>query len=192
MAKLKIGDTPRRMEDIRFLTGTGCYLDDMQLEDMAHAVVLRSPHAHADIRSIDTAAAIGGAGMVSILTGKDLVAHGIGPLQPYEQVNIYSNERFCFPTQYPLAKDRVRYVGDPIALVIAETLEQALDAAEQIDVKYAPLPAKTRIQDALNGGDASDICLNWSVGDQQATNTAFQSAAHITQLDFRNHRIVAF
>lgn len=190
MAKLKIGDTPRRVEDIRFLTGTGCYLDDMQLEDMAHAVVLRSPHAHADIRSIDTAAAIGGAGMVSILTGKDLVAHGIGPLQPYEQVNIYSNEPFCFPTQYPLAKDRVRYVGDPIALVIAETLEQALDAAEQIDVKYAPLPAKTRIQDALNGGDASDICLNWSVGDQQATNTAFQSAAHITQLDFRNHRIV--
>ena len=190
MVKLKIGDTPRRVEDIRFLTGAGCYVDDMQLDDMAHAVVLRSPHAHADIRSIDTAAAIGGFGVVSILTGKDLAGHDIGPLHPYEQVNIYSNEPFCFPTQFPLAKDRVRYVGEPIALVIAETLEQALDAAEQIDVRYSPLPAKTRIQDALNGGDASDICLNWSVGDQQETDTAFQSAAHITQLAFRNHRVV--
>ena len=190
MAKLKIGDTPRRVEDIRFLTGAGCYLDDMQLDNMTHAVVLRSPHAHADIRSIDTAAAIGVAGVVAILAGKDLAIGGIGALQPYEQVNIYSNEPFHFPTQYPLAKDRVRYVGEPIALVIAETPEQACDAAEQINVDYVPLPAKTRIQDALNGGDASDICLNWSVGDQQATNTAFQSAAHITQLDFRNHRIV--
>ena len=190
MAKLKIGDTPRRLEDIRFLTGAGCYLDDIQLENMTHAVVLRSPHAHADIRSIDTAAAIGVAGVVAILTGKDLAIGGIGALQPYEQVNIYSNEPFHFPTQYPLAKDRVRYVGEPIALVIAETPEQACDAAEQINVDYVPLPAKTRIQDALNSGDTSDICLNWSAGDRRATNVAFEAAAHITRLDFRNHRIV--
>ena len=146
MAKLKIGDMPRRVEDARFLTGAGCYVDDIQLENMAHAVVLRSPHAHADIQAIDTAAAKAAPGVVAILTGNDLAGGGIGPLQPYEQVNIYSGEAFHFPTQYPLAQARVRYVGDPVALVIAETQAQALDAVEEIDIDYAPLPAKTQIQ----------------------------------------------
>ena len=108
MAKLKIGDMPRRVEDTRFLTGAGCYVDDIQLENMAHAVVLRSPHAHAYIQAIDTAAAKAAPGVVAILTGNDLAGGGIGPLQPYEQVNVYSGEAFHFPTQYPLAQARVR------------------------------------------------------------------------------------
>ena len=190
MAKLKIGDMPRRVEDARFLTGAGCYVDDIQLENMAHAVVLRSPHAHADFQAIDTAAAKAAPGVVAILTGNDLAGGRIGPLQPYEQVNVYSGEAFHFPTQYPLAQARVRYVGDPVALVIAETQAQALDAVEEIDIDYAPLPAKTQIQDALDGGDPDDICLNWSVGDRWATNVAFEAAAHVTRLDLRNHRVV--
>ena len=188
MAKLKIGDMPRRVEDARFLTGAGFYVDDIQLENMAHAVVLRSPHAHADFQAIDTAAAKAAPGVVEILTGNDLAGGGIGPVQPYEQVNVYSREAFHFPTQYPLAQARVRYVGDPVALVIAETQAQR-SMQLKID-RYAPLPAKTQIQDALDGSDPDDICLNWSVGDRWATNVAFEAAARVTRLDLRNHRVV--
>jgi carbon-monoxide dehydrogenase large subunit len=190
MATLKIGDTPRRVEDTRFLTGTGCYVDDMQFENMAHAVVLRSTHAHADVKSIDTAAAKGAPGVFAVLTGADLDAAGIEPLKPYEQVNVYSDEPFVFPTQYPLAKERVRYAGEPIALVIAESKSAGLDAAEVIDVEYAPLPALIGIESALNSGDSENICLEWSVGNRRATDVAFEAAAHVTRLDIRNHRIV--
>ena len=190
MPTLKIGDTPRRVEDARFLIGAGCYVDDMQLDNMAHAVVLRSPHAHADMKSIDTSTAKVAPGVLAVLTGADLDAAGIGPLQPYEQVNVYSDEPFSFPTQYPLAKERVRYAGEPVALVIAESHSAGLDATELIDVDYAPLPALIRIEAALNSGDAENICLEWSVGDQRAANVAFEAAAHVTRLDIRNHRIV--
>ena len=190
MATLKIGDTPRRVEDARFLTGAGCYVDDMQLENMAHAVVLRSPHAHADVKSIDVSTAKEAPGVLTVLTGADLDAAGIGPLQPYEQVNVYSDEPFTFPTQYPLAKDRVRYAGEPVALVIAESKSAGLDAAELIDVDYAPLPALIGIEAALNAGAAEHICLEWSAGDRRAANVAFEAAAHVTRLDIHNHRIV--
>ena len=190
MATLKIGDTPRRVEDARFLTGAGCYVDDMQLENMVHAVVLRSPHAHADVKSIDVSAAKAASDVLAVLTGADLDAAGIGPLQPYEQVNVYSDEPFSFPTQYPLAKERVRYAGEPVALVIAESHSAGLDAAELIDVDYAPLPALIGIEAALNSGDRENICLEWSVGNRRAANVAFEAAAHVTRLDIRNHRIV--
>lgn len=194
MAKLKIGDTPRRVEDARFLTGGGCYVDDMQVEAMAHAVILRSPHAHADIRGIDIAAAKSRDGVLDILTGGDLAAAGIGPIQPYEQVNVYNGQPFNFPTQHPLAIDRVRYLGEPVAIVIAESREVALDAAEQISVDYAPLPVTTTIEEALAAAEEGDgenpICLEWAVGDGAATAAAFDRAAHITRLDLRNHRII--
>ena len=190
MATLKIGETPRRVEDARFLTGVGCYVDDMQLENMAQAVVLRSPHAHADVKSIDVSAAKEAPGVLAVLTGADLDAAGIGSLQPYEQVNVYSDEPFAFPTQYPLAKERVRYAGEPVALVIAESKSAGLDAAELIDVDYVPLPALIGIEAALNAGDAENICLEWSVGDRRAANVAFEAAAHVARLDIHNHRIV--
>ena len=134
MAKLKIGDTPRRVEDARFLTGSGCYVDDLQPENLAHAAVVRAPHAHADLQGIDAAAAKDMPGVITVLTGGDLEAAGIGPMQPYEQVNVYSGDPFRFPTQYPLARDRVRYAGEPVALVIAESRSEALDAAEAVAV----------------------------------------------------------
>lgn len=190
MPTLKIGDTPRRVEDARFVTGAGCYVDDMQPDGLLHAVVLRSPHAHADISAVDVTAAAAMDGVAAVLTGDDLDAAGIGPLQPYEQVNVYSDEPFQFPTQYPLARDRVRYVGEPVALVIAADRDRALDAAEHIEVDYAPLPAVTRIQDALEANDPERICLEWSVGDRRAANVAFEAAAHVTRLDTHNHRIV--
>ena len=129
MAKLKIGDAPRRAEDARFIVGAGCYLDDLRPQNLAHAVILRSPHAHADVLAIDTADALASPGVIAVRTGKDLHAAGITELLPNERVNVYSDEPFRYPNQYVLAKRRVRYVGEPVALVIAETEAQALDAA---------------------------------------------------------------
>ena len=119
MAKLKIGDTPRRVEDARFVTGSGCYVDDLQPENLAHAAVVRASHAHADLQGMDAAAAKDMPGVIAVLTGSDLEAAGIGPMQPYEQVNVYSGDPFRFPTQHPLARDRVRYAGEPVALVVS-------------------------------------------------------------------------
>lgn len=189
MPKLKIGDTPRRAEDIRFITGAGCYVDDMRPEGLLHAAIVRSPHAHADITGIDTAAALASPGVAAVLTGQDLEAAGIGPLQPYEQTNIYSGEPFRYPAQYPLAKDRVRYAGEPVALVIAGTRAQAEDAAELVAVDYSPLPAITSIAAAVAGGDPDSLCLEWEVGDRDAAEKALTSATHITRLTLHNHRI---
>ena len=132
MPKLKIGDSPRRAEDIRFITGGGCYVDDMRPPGLLQMAIVRSPHAHADIRGIETAAALAAPGVAAVLTGQDMAAAGIGPLQPYEQANIYSGEPFRFPAQYPLATGQVRYGGQPVAMVIAASREQALDAAEHV------------------------------------------------------------
>ena len=190
MAKLKIGDTPRRTEDFRFVTGRGCYVDDLHPAGLAHAVVVRSAYAHADLTAIGTAAAIASPGCLAVLTGQDLDAAGIGPIEPSERANIYSGEAFRYPTQYPLAKDRVRYAGEPVALVIAETLNQALDAAEQVAVDYTPLDAVTNIAGALSADAAANTCLEWAVGDAQAADAAFQSAAHVTRLNMHNHRVI--
>ncbi len=196
MAKLKIGEAPKRIEDTRFLMGRGRYLDDLVFDGMVHAVFLRSSHAHAHLRGVDAAAARTAPGVLAVLTGADQDAAGIEPLQPYERVNVYSNEPFRFPTQYALAKDRVRYVGEPIALVVAESETAARDAAEMIPVDYDPLPALTTIEAALAPGAVSiiddesrNICLEWQVGDKGATDAAMAAAAHVTRLDLHNHRV---
>ncbi len=190
MAKLKIGDTPRRTEDLRFITGSGCYVDDLRPAGLVHAVVVCPDHARADIRSIDTAAALAAPGCLAVLTGQDQAVAGIGPIEPSERANLYSGEPFHYPTQHPLAIDRVRYAGQPVALVIAATRNQALDAAALVSIDYAPLPAVTTIAGALRSDARANTCLEWSVGDAQATDAAFQSAAHVTQLELHNHRIV--
>ena len=189
MTRLKIGDTPRRTEDTRFLTGKGCYIDDMVLDGMVHAVIVRSPHAHAEIAGIDSAEALALPGVLTILTGADQAAAGIQPLQPYEQVNVYNNKPFVFPTQYPLAIDRVRYAGEPVAVVVAETRDQALDAAETLWVDYNALPAVTDVQSAI-AADPANICLQWQTGDPAGVAAAMASAAHVTKLKIHNHRII--
>ena len=189
MTRLKIGDTPRRSEDIRFLTGQGCYVDDMVLDGMVHAVIVRSPHAHADIAGIDAGEAGAMPGVLAILTGADQPAAGIQPLQPYEQVNVYTSEPFNFPTQYPLAIDRVRYAGEPVAVVIAETRAQAQDAAEVLSVDYNALPAVTDVTAAVADNPAN-ICLQWQTGDAVAVEAAMAGAAHVTRLKIYNHRVI--
>jgi carbon-monoxide dehydrogenase large subunit len=192
-----IGDTPKRREDVRFVTGRGRYLDDLVFEGLAHAVVLRSPHAHARIERIDTGTARGMTGVLAVLTAADARADGLQPLRPSAEANATTGERFAFAPQPLLASDKVRYVGEPVALIIAETRAQALDAAEQVVVGYSPLPAVTTAAAARAPGAPEispevpgNLCFDWRTGDSAAAAAAFAAAAHVVELDFDNHRIV--
>src|SRR5438034_3654558 len=142
-ARAVIGDAPKRREDLRFVTGRGSYLDDLAFADLVHAVVLRSPHAHALIRGIAAAAAQAMPGVLAVLTAEDARADGLKPLRPSAEANVQTGEPFAFMPQPLLAEGRVRYVGEPVALIVAETRAQALEAAEQVIVDYAPLAAVT-------------------------------------------------
>ena len=197
MAVSTIGNSPKRREDLRFVTGRGAYLDDLRFDGLARAVVLRSPHAHASVRSIDVAAAAQAPGVLAVLTAADAEADGLKPLRPYVETNVQTGEPFAFAAQPLLAADRVRFVGEPVALVVAETLAQALDAAELIVVDYAPLPAVTTVE-AARAPDAPQIsaevpgncCIDWRTGDWPAIEAAFGQAAHIVRLRVDNHRVV--
>jgi carbon-monoxide dehydrogenase large subunit len=197
MAVSIIGDSPRRREDLRFVTGRGAYLDDLRFDELAQAAVLRSPHAHASIRSIDISAAAQAPGVLAVLTAADAEADGLGPLRPYVEANVQTGEPFAFAPQPLLAADKVRFVGEPVALVVAATLAQALDAAELIAVDYVPLPAVTTVEAAC-APDAPQIstevpgnrCLDWRTGDWPGVDTAFERAAHLVRLRLDNHRIV--
>jgi carbon-monoxide dehydrogenase large subunit len=197
MAVSTIGNSPKRREDLRFVTGRGAYLDDLRFDGLARAVVLRSPHAHASVRSIDVAAALQAPGVLAVLTAADAEADGLKPLRAYVEANVQTGEPFAFAAQPLLAADRVRFVGEPVALVVAETLAQALDAAELIVVDYAPLPAVTTAE-AARAPDAPQIsaevpgncCIDWRTGDWPAIEAAFGQAAHIVRLRVDNHRVV--
>ena len=192
-----IGDRPKRREDQRFLTGHGRYLDDLAFKGVTYAVVLRSPHAHAEIRAIDSAAAKTMPGVLALLTAADAQADGLKPLLPYVDANTVTGEPFAFMPQPLLAEGKVRYVGEPVALIIAESRDQALDAAEQLAVDYVPLPAVTtgaaaRAPSAplLSLEVPGNLCFEWHAGDHDAVARAFARAAHVVSLSVDNHRVV--
>src|SRR5437773_4540736 len=192
-----IGDRPKRREDQRFLTGQGRYLDDLAFDGVTYAVVLRSPHAHAEIRAIDSAAAKAMPGVLALLTAADAQADGLKPLLPYVDANTVTGEPFAFMPQPLLAEGKVRYVGEPVALIIAESRDQALDAAEQLAVDYVPLPAVTtgaaaRAPSAplLSLDVPGNLCFEWHAGDHDAVARAFARAAHVVSLSVDNHRVV--
>ena len=196
-ARSVIGDAPKRREDSRFVTGRGRYLDDLAFEGLTHAVALRSPHAHAIIRAVDAVAARAAPGVLALLTAEDVHADGLLPLRPSAEVNAISGERFAFAPQPLLAEHKVRYVGEPVALIVAETRAQALDAAEQVVVEYSPLPAVTTAAAAGAAGAPEispevpdNLCFDWRTGDSGAVAAAFAAAAHVVELDLENHRIV--
>ena len=193
----KIGDSPRRREDARFVTGGGAYLDDLPVAGLAHAVVLRAPHAHALIASIDTAAAAKAPGVLAVLTAADAEADGLKPLRPYVEANLQTGEPFAFAPQPLLAANKVRFAGEPVALIVAETHAQALDAAELVAVDYEALPAVTTAEAARAAGAPilsqevpGNICLDWRTGDAAGADAAFRQAAHVVTLQLDNHRIV--
>src|SRR6516225_7195103 len=192
-----IGDAPKRREDLRFITGSGHYLDDLVFEGLAHAVVLRSPHAHALIERIATERAREAPGVLAVLTADDVRADGLEPLLPSARANPQTGEPFAFAPQPLLAESKVRYVGEPMALIVAGTRAEALDAVEFVTVDYTPLPAVMTAAAARASGapEISDevpgnVCLDWRTGDAAAVDAAFAAAAHIVELQIDNHRIV--
>ena len=189
MTNLKIGQAPRRREDTRFLTGLGRYIDDLAFDVLVHAVVVRSTHGHARINAVDISDAKKAPGVLAVLTGADQAAAGIEPMLPYERANPHSGEAFSYPDQYPLAVDVARYGGQPVALVVAESRNQARDAAELVSVDYDAVPAITTIDAARE--DPANYCLLWRTGDGAAVAAGIKAAAHVTSMLFHNHRIVS-
>ena len=188
MGEFAIGQAVPRFEDPRLLRGGGQYVDDIVLPGMAFGYVLRSPHAHAKIKKVDTTAAKAAPGVLAVLTGADWIASGWGDM-PVPVTHKRRDGSPNYKTPYPaLVKDRVRWVGDYVAFVVAETKNQAMDAAELIEVDYETLPAIVRTPDAAKPGQPlvwddcpNNICFTAIHGDKAKTEAAFASAAHVVK-----------
>jgi aerobic carbon-monoxide dehydrogenase large subunit len=189
-----IGESLRRKEDYRFLTGAGQYTDDVNLGHQNYAVFVRSPHAHALIKGIDVAKAQGLPGVVKVFTGKD-VEGKMGGLPCGWLITSTDGQPMKEPPHPILAQGKVRYVGDHVAMVVADTIEHARNGAEAVEVDYEVLPSVVRVQDAKNGPALHDAapdnhCYKWAIGDKTAVDAAFDSAAHVTRLDLTNNRLI--
>ncbi|QHE87000.1 xanthine dehydrogenase family protein molybdopterin-binding subunit [Hydrogenophaga sp. BPS33] len=191
-----IGESLKRKEDYRFLTGAGQYTDDIVLPNMHHAVFVRSPHAHANIRKIDKSAALKAPGVIGVFDGDDVAADKIGGLPCGWLITDTAGQPMKEPPHPILAAGKVRYVGDHVAMVVADTLENAKNAAELVDVDYDPLPAVVDVRDAMKPGApalheaaADNHCYKWAIGDKSQVDAAFANAAHVTKLDLINNRL---
>src|ERR1700730_13018801 len=198
-----IGRSIPRREDARLLTGRGQYANNFSLPGQAYASLVRSPHAHASIVNIDVAA-IREPGVIAVLTGADGAADGLRPIphspvptNPHEVPLRNRDGSSFFIAPHPvLALDAVRYVGEPVAVVVGETLFQAMDAAEHVGVVYEPLSAVARSRDALLPGappvweqHGSNLCIDSEVGDQEGAEGAFTRAAHVVRLGNTVNRV---
>jgi carbon-monoxide dehydrogenase large subunit len=191
-----IGESLRRKEDYRFLTGAGQYTDDIVLANMAQCYFVRSPHAHAKIRSIDKTAALAAPGVIGILDGQDVAADKINGLPCGWLITSTNGEPMKEPPHPILAFEKVRYVGDHVAMVVAETYEQARNAAELVMVDYEPLAAVVDVRDAQAPGApvihdiaTNNQCYKWAIGDKAAVDATFANAAHVTKIDLVNNRL---
>jgi carbon-monoxide dehydrogenase large subunit len=192
-----IGAPLRRVEDRRFLTGRGCYVADIELPGMLACALVRSPHAHARMLGIDTAAAVASPGVVAVFTGADMAADGMAPMRPLWIIRSRDGSPMAEPPRFALARGKVRHVGEPVAVVVAETLAQAADAAERVAVHYQPLPAVTdaraaRAHDApqLHECAPGNVCFRSARGEEAAVRSALATAAHVVSIDLVNNRLV--
>ena len=192
-----IGARVARKEDKRFITGAGRYVDDMVVPGMKHAAFVRSPYAHAQIRKIDVKAAQAMPGVIAVLTGRELKADGIGNLICGWMIHSKDGSPMKMGAWSPLAVDKVRYVGDAVAIVVAETKGQARDAAEAVEVAYKELKAVTSPEEALKKGAPQihpeaegNLIFDWEIGDAKATDAAIANAAHVTRMRIVNNRLV--
>ena len=198
-----IGQPVRRKEDARLLTGRGCYVDDLAPAGLVYAVFVRSPHAHARIVSIDKEAALASAGVLAVLTGADYAADGLGPI-PHAAGLMHAPDlqprlagKPPIPTvHYPIPHDRVRFVGEPVAVIVAESLAQAKDAAELVSIEYEPLPAIAQAVDAVKSGAPvlwdeapGNLCIDIETGDKAATDAAFVRAVHMVTFETQVQRV---
>ena len=189
-----IGAAVRRKEDHRFITGKGRYTDDLDRPGQAYAYFVRSPYAHARIRHIDATAAKAMPGVVDVLTGADIAADGLGDLICGWMIHSKDGSPMKMGSHPALAKEKVRYVGDHVAVVIAETLNQAKDAALAVEVEYELLPAVADLATATDGEQIHDCAprntaFEWELGDKAATEAAFARAAKVTSIDIVNNRL---
>jgi len=198
MGDYAIGQAVPRFEDLRLVRGGGRYVDDISLPGMAFGHVLRSPHAHARIRAIDTSKAKAAPGVLTVLTGADWAASGFGDLPVPAGMKLRDGSPMYRPKCPALVKDRVRWVGDYVAFVVAETRHQAADAAELIEVDYEPLPAVVSTAEAAEPGTplVFDDCKNniafvYIAGNKEKTDAAFARADHVIRHRFVINRITA-
>src|SRR5271165_4159976 len=197
MTKFGLAQPVRRVEDKRLLTGNGRYTDDIVLPGMLHGVVVRSPHAAAQINRIDTATALSLEGVAAIYTAADLNKDGITPMPCAAPVQNRDGSNMASPPHPALADAMARHVGDPVAFVVAETAKAAHDAAERIAIDYNVLPTITDMPTATEPGApqvwpeaANNLAFDWEVGDKAATDGQFARAAHVTRLTVVNNRVV--
>ena len=188
-----IGAAIKRLEDPALITGRAKYTDDLQLPNMAYAAILRSPCAHARIKRIDTSKAAAMEGVIAVFTGEDIAQSGVPGVVPVG----WLLPDLKTPPHPLLARDKVRHVGDGVAVVVAEDRYTAYDALEAIEVEYEPLPAVVNPADAVKEGqplvheDApNNIAFDWSIGDKEATDEAFAKASHVVSLDLVNNRLI--
>ncbi|MBO3762433.1 xanthine dehydrogenase family protein molybdopterin-binding subunit [Ciceribacter sp. L1K22] len=191
-----IGARVARKEDKRFLTGKGRYTDDMVVPGMKFAYFVRSPHAHARIKSLDVSAAKAMPGVIDVLDGKQLLADGIGNLICGWMIHSKDGTPMKMGAWRPIAHDTVRYVGDAVAVVIADSVGEARDAAEAVEVDYEELPVVTDATEALQSGAPQlhpeapgNLIYDWEIGDAGAADKAIAAAAHVTEIVIHNNRL---
>src|SRR5271168_3646938 len=197
MSATGLGASVKRKEDIRFITGKGHYVDDINRHGQAYAYFLRSPHAHATIDRIDFAEASAMPGVVAIFTGEDIAKDKVGGLICGWMIHSKDGSPMKAGAHPVLAQGKVRYVGDHVAVVIADTYAQAREAAEKIVVDYGVLPAVADTASAARSGQAQihdaapgNTVYNWHLGDKASTDAAFAAAKHVTKLDLVNNRTI--
>ena len=197
MKQFGIGQPVRRVEDRRFITGHGAYVDDISRPREAYAFMLRSPHAHARVTGIDAGSALAAPGVLAVFTGEDLARDGIGDIPCVSAVSNRDGTQSVLPPHPAIARERVRHVGDTVAMVVAETAAVARDAAELIAVDYEPLPAVVDTARALDPGQPQvwdeapgNLCFDWETGDGAAVERAMTAARHRISLDLVNNRVV--
>ncbi len=191
-----IGARVARKEDKRFITGKGRYTDDVRLHGMTYASFVRSPHAHAKIKKIDVTAAKNMPGVVDVLTGQQIVDDKIGNLICGWMIHSKDGSPMKMGAWPAMAPEIVRFVGQAVAVVIAETRNQARDAAEAVEVTYEELPVAADISAAIASGAPQlhpeapgNVIFDWTIGDEAATNDAFTKAANIVAMDITNNRL---
>ena len=192
-----LGQSVKRVEDQKFITGKGLYTDDITLPNMTYAAIVRSPHAHANIKNIDASAAIAADGVVAVLNGEEMAADGVGGLPAGWQVDFKNGDTMKEPPHPPLAVGKVRHVGDAVVVVIAESREQAKDAAELVKIDYEILDAVVDVVDAQKSGAPqihedvpSNIPFDWELGDKKATDVAIAGSTHVTTIEYANQRLI--
>ena len=194
MASL-VGSRVERKEDKRFLTGKGRYTSDINIANQTYAIFIRSPHARAKIKKIDTSKALKSSGVVEILTGEHIAQDKIGGLIAGWAIRSEDGSEMKCPANPPLAKDSVNFVGDPVAVVFAETLDEARAAADLVKVDYKVLKAVSNLSEAMNSeaihdGIEKNLCYDWLLGDRQKVKEAFEKADKIIKLDINNNRLI--